>query len=289
MVSEERSEEGTEKASQDQGQEQRLPLEASRHRVESLWRQVLSQKSTSRPDLAAARASRAKAELERQRISQEALEATRDACRDLINETERQLMRAKEAEKAAEQKLQDATAELQRAQNLHAEADSYRFRIAAEADSYKEKILAEAHQEAQRLREEQRANTLRECDELKRHVTYEVQSILAEVDAIREAAQEELEAQKIYSEAANLKVTSHDVRSQILARLTEAINEEAVSEGLFISQDDDKPSTGPTNEGATAATPADAPPAGQEALESASPDRDSATGRARGSRSRTPR
>lgn len=283
MASEERSGE----RSEDQGGEQRLPLEASRHRVESLWRQVLSQKSTSRPDLAAARASRAKAELERQRISQEALEATRDACRDLISETEHQLMRAKEVEKEAEQKLKDAAAELQRAQNLHAEADSYRFRIAAEADSYKEKILSEAHDEAQRIREEQRANTLRECDELKRHVTYEVQSILAEVDAIREAAQEELEAQRIYSEAANLKVTSHGVRSQVLAKLTEALRQEVTSESLFSSQDNDMPSTGPSDGGATAAAPGEAPSAHAEPQESAGSDRDSGAGRARGTRSRT--
>ena len=42
-------------------------LDVSRERVESLWRQVLSQKSSGRADLAAAKASRAQAEMERQR------------------------------------------------------------------------------------------------------------------------------------------------------------------------------------------------------------------------------
>ena len=40
---------------------QNIPMEVSRERVESLWRQVLNQKSSARSDLAEARASRAKA------------------------------------------------------------------------------------------------------------------------------------------------------------------------------------------------------------------------------------
>ena len=66
-------------------------LDVSRERVESLWRQVLSQKSSGRADLAAAKASRAQAEMERQRISSEALSATQEACMELIEESERQL------------------------------------------------------------------------------------------------------------------------------------------------------------------------------------------------------
>lgn len=76
-------------------------LDVSRERVESLWRQVLSQKSSGRADLAAAKASRAQAEMERQRISSEALSATQEACKELIEESERQLAKARGAEAAA--------------------------------------------------------------------------------------------------------------------------------------------------------------------------------------------
>ncbi len=69
-------------ANTDEGKEEKkeplddFSLAVPRERVESLWRQVLTQRSTGRSDLAAARASRSKAELERRRIYHEALEAT---------------------------------------------------------------------------------------------------------------------------------------------------------------------------------------------------------------------
>ena len=201
---------------------QNIEMEVSRERVESLWRQVLNQKSSARADLAVARASRAKAEMERQRISNEALEATREACRQLIAETEQKLATARQAADDAASKLAEREKELQQAQAERSEAERYRDRVTAEADSYREKVLAETQQEAHRIREEARSGALHECQELKRHVTYEVQSILAEVDSIRAAAQEELEAQRIYSETANLKATTEEVRAQVLGNVNRA-------------------------------------------------------------------
>ncbi len=101
-----------------------------------------------------------------------------------------------------------------------AEADSYCAKVIAEADSYREKVATEAQQEsqleAQRIREEARAAALQECNELKRHVTNEVQAILDEIEAIRGAAEEELEAQRIYAETANIKAMTHDVRTNVV-------------------------------------------------------------------------
>ena len=105
------------------------------------------------------------------------------------------------------------------------EADGYRDRVMTEADNYREKVLAETQQDAHRIREDARSAALRECQELKRHVTYEVQSILAEVDAIRAAAQEELEAQRIYSETANLKSTTAEVRAQVLGNVNRTMEQ----------------------------------------------------------------
>ena len=83
-----------------------------------------------------------------------------------------------------------------------------------------EKVATEAQQEsqleAQRIREEARAAALQECNELKRHVTNEVQAILDEIEAIRGAAEEELEAQRIYAETANIKAMTHDVRTNVV-------------------------------------------------------------------------
>ncbi len=268
MASEER---GMVSGSGDDQQKEILPMEASRERVESLWRQVLNQRSTGRPDLSAAKASRAKAELERQRISQEALEATQEACQDLIEQAEGQLMKAKQAELEADHRLKEAAGQLETTKATRAEADTYRSKTMAEADSYRDKILSDAHAEAPKVRDDERAATVRECDELKRHVTYEVQSILPEVDAIREAAQEELEAQRIYSKAANLKVSSQNVRSDVLGQVTRALSQEV--ENIRTSTDSVQPSAESGDNSVTEAT-----------AQAAEEDGDSGTARSKGSR-----
>ena len=237
---------------------EKFSMEVSRDRVESLWRQAMSQRSSAKSDLSAARASRTKAEMERQRISIASVDATREACKELIAEAERQQVKAKQEESEAEKKLTGAEKQMEQAHMVRAEADSYREQMKAEADSYREqmkadadgyreqgkadadayrektvadadsyreKVVGEAQQESQRIREESRAAALQECDDLKRHVTYEVQCILSEVDAIRTAAEEELEAQRIYAEAATIKTMSQDVRSQIMENVERSIGE----------------------------------------------------------------
>jgi len=215
--------EGNKEEPQDELQD--FPLDVSRERVESLWRQILNQRSSARGDLATARASRAKAEMERQRIANEALESTKEACRELIGEAERQLAEAHQAEAEAQKKLAEAEKELEQAQAERADGESYRSKAMAEADSYRDKSINEAQQEAQRIREEARSTALQECADLKRHVTYEVQAILTEIDAIRAAAQEELEAQRIYAETANLKTMTQDIRARVMQDVDKVLGE----------------------------------------------------------------
>ena len=222
-------------------------LDVSRDRVESLWRQVLNHKNSSRSDLTAVRASRARAEMERQKASKEALEATRQTCDQLIAESERQLASAREVERAAQMKMGEAEETLKQSEmtrseantyreNMMVEADSYRDKTMAEADSYRqtsmdevnghrEKMMAEAWQETQRIRDEAMAAAMQECTDLKRQVTYEVQSILNEVDAMRAAAQEEMEAQKIYAEKAQIKAMSQKTCAELMGNVGEAVNE----------------------------------------------------------------
>ena len=216
-------------------------LEVSRERVESLWKQEMTHKNPGRSDLTAARASRAKAELERQRISSAALEATREACRELIGEAERQVTKARNAEADAKNYLTEAETHVAEAKKVRTDAESYREKTMAEAgqeaekvrvetESYRQKVMAEADQEAQQMRDEARSAALQECEELKRHITYEVQCILSEVDSIRAAAQEELEAQRIYSEAASLRALAHDVRTQIVENVDRTMETDDGSE-----------------------------------------------------------
>ena len=203
-----------------------LSLEVSRQRVESLWRQALSNKSSSRADLAAAKATRTKAEMEKQRIAAETLEVTRNTCHDIIKQAESQLVSARQADNDAQTKYKEAEQEMTRAETIRAEAESYRETLHKEADAYRDKVLAESQQETQRVLDEARSTTLQECSEIKRHVTYEVQCILAEVEAIRTAAQEELEAQKIYTETAILQSFARDIRSEVMNRVDDLLPED---------------------------------------------------------------
>ena len=77
-------------------------------------------------------------------------------------------------------------------EQIKSDASVYRDKTMADADTCREKVASEAQQESQRIRGESRAAALQECDDLKRHVIYEVQCILSEIDAIRTAAEEEL-------------------------------------------------------------------------------------------------
>ena len=248
-------------------------MEVSRERVEKLWKQAQTHKRSARSDLAVAKATRAKAELERQRIASEAMEATRAACIEIIGEAERQLSKAKEADVEAQRMRAEAEEEWTRANMARPEADAYSERVIveadgeaqriraevssyrektisevtkeadgyrekvmnevrhdadmtrSEADSYQQKTMTEARQEAKREKDEAHTATLQECAELKREVTYEIQCILDEADAIKAAAQEELEAQMIYAEVAKLKAMSQDVHAQVIERVEKALGE----------------------------------------------------------------
>ena len=136
------------KGSEDQAENafENLSMEVSRERVENLWRQVMTNRSSARADLAAARAARAKAEMEKQRVSNETMEATQRACDDIIAEAEQQVTKAKEATASAAAMMAAAQEELKKAEAVRAEADAQSQKVQTEAESYAEKVKAEAQQ-----------------------------------------------------------------------------------------------------------------------------------------------
>ena len=198
-------------------------LEVSHEKVESLWKQAMTHRSSSRNELADARANRAKTEMERQRMASTALDATKQACKEIIAEAERQLAMARGVEAEAAIKLNEAEKELQQSRSIRADSDAYREKTVADADANRQSVVAEAQHEAHRLRDEAREAALQECNELKRHVSYEVQCILGEIDTIRAAAQEEMETQRIYSEVATIQAMSSGLRSEVLAEMDAAM------------------------------------------------------------------
>jgi hypothetical protein len=105
---------------------------------------------------------------------------------------------------------QQAQEQLDHAQNIRHEADSYRERVITEAKEQGQEILYLARSSAEQ-----------ECNEMKRQAALEAQRTIAESELIKSAAQEELEAQRIYAEAARLETESLEVLAQVRAKLGE--------------------------------------------------------------------
>ena len=168
--------------------------------------------------LALSQDSRVHAESERQRVAKGIVDATREACQDLIADGEKVLKKARRLEVEAERKHQAAEKVVEKANTARVEANAYSKKVRSEADacmadadSHAESAVAEARQQAQEILEHARAASQRECAELKQQANFEAKQMLAQAQIIRKAAQEELEAHRIYVEAARLNAESHEV------------------------------------------------------------------------------
>jgi hypothetical protein len=85
-----------------------------------------------------------------------------------------------------------------------------------------EKVVADAERVAAELIESTRSVAEQEANDLKQQAAQESQRTLAEAELIRIAAQEELEAQRIYAETAKVTAESIEVLAQIRAKLAES-------------------------------------------------------------------
>ena len=168
------------------------------------WEEAVAFDVTIENQLAKAKADRSRAESERQRIAKEILDATKDVCKEIITDGKRALNRAKTMEAEAHNKHSESQAELEQARAIRAEAEGYR-----------DKIISEADQEARDFLNQAMSVTEKECLELREQATQEAKRILGQVEIIRAAVQEELETQKIYSDATRIKASSHELLSKL--------------------------------------------------------------------------
>ena len=172
------------------------------------WEQAIAYSSAIENQLAKAKASRTQAEVERQRIANEILSATKEVCQAVVADATNTLDKIKTKIEEAERKLEDAKQELTEAKSIRAEADAYR-----------ETVLARAEQQAEELLQRARSDAEDECGKLKQQVSIEAQRMLAHAEAMRAAAREELEAQTIYAEAAMLKADAHEALAHLKGKL----------------------------------------------------------------------
>ena len=178
--------------------------------------------------LALSQASRVHAESKRQRVASGIVDATREACQELIADGEKVLKKARRLEIEAERKHQAAETVVEKANTARAEADAYSRKVKGDADAFRtdaesqaERAVAEAQQQAQEILERARAAAQQECTELKQQASFKARQMLGQAQVIRTAAQEELEAHRIYVEAARLNAESHEVLVRARTKLEE--------------------------------------------------------------------
>jgi len=172
------------------------------------WEEMVAYSSTVENQLSKAKASRAQAETERQRIASETLKATKDACRAVVADSKRTITKLKSQATESEANYAESRRQLDQALSIRNEADTYRESALASAEKQAQEILRTATHAAEV-----------DCARLKKQASLEAYQLLAQAEAMRTAAQEELEAQKIYTEAAMLKADAHEALGQLQARL----------------------------------------------------------------------
>ena len=180
------------------------------------WEEAVAFDVTMENRLVRAKASRSLAERERQRIAGEILEATKEVCEEIIAEGQRARDRARQLESQAVQKYKESQGELEQAQALRVESEGYR-----------EKIMAEVEREANEALNRARATAEQECLKLKDSACLEARRMMDQAEVMRAAAEEELETQRIYTEAARLKAESQEVLALIRSKRSEPVTQPA--------------------------------------------------------------
>ena len=170
------------------------------------WEDGVAFDVTVENQLAKAKADRTLAETERQRIAKEILDATKDVCKEIITDGQRALNRAMKMEAEAAKNYSLSQSELDQSSAVRAQEESYGTRVLAEVDK-----------EAKEYIDLAKSTIDKECLSLRTQAAQEAQRILGQVELMKTAVQEELQTQKIYTDAARIKVSSDELLSKLRA------------------------------------------------------------------------
>jgi hypothetical protein len=83
-----------------------------------------------------------------------------------------------------------------------------------EVDAYRERVLAQTQRQANDTLDRARLAAEQEGSEIKQRINMEARKVLAQADLIKAAAEEQLEAQRLYADAANLQAESREFLDQ---------------------------------------------------------------------------
>ena len=158
---------------------------------------------------------------------------------------------AEEAEQHADsvKEAADAYAEavICQAKNHAERLEEQAATVREKADAYSEAVKAGAQQQAEEIVELARTAAEQEAASIVQREQDEAGKALAEVETMRDAVQQELEAQQIYTESAKVTVESLEVLGQIRAKLADyplspesnPLSESADDDQLIVEQPED--------------------------------------------------
>ncbi len=167
------------------------------------WEEAVAYDLTVETQLARAQSNRGQAEVERQRVAGEILEATREVCHEIASDARKALESAKYMEIDAHRKHMDAEAALKKAEST-----------LSEANANAEMIVGHARQEALEIAARGRAAAEKESEEIIQRTTMQARKTLAQVEMMKAGAQEEMETQRIYTQVSRLKAESLEALSE---------------------------------------------------------------------------
>ncbi len=158
--------------------------------------------------MAASKRAKGEAEHARQNVANEILETAKTVCGELIADAERTLEKARNLESESDQRRAEAHEDRELAADIRRESEEYH-----------DSLIKDAKRQSAEHIDRSRAAAERECSEMKQRAFTESEKMLAHAQVMLAAAQEELEAQRIYSEAARFKTASQQTLDQARNRL----------------------------------------------------------------------
>ena len=167
--------------------------------ADDVWRQAVSLRDVLRDEETRTQQRRAAAEVARREAEEQVLEATREVCDQIRSRAEKELHLAETARSEADRVLAAARAEAAR---LKAEADE-KLKHAEEARSAVDTAIIEAQREANDIR-----------DKMRNEASEDIRAMLADIEALRSAAQQEIETQRIITETARIRAVAPKTSTQ---------------------------------------------------------------------------
>lgn len=160
--------------------------------------------------LSEARSVKTEAERFRAEMQRNTVDQTEALCRQMRDEAEHDSAAAHELREESEAIWESARAELERATVLKEESEQLRIQALADAEEYRRAAVAESEREAINIKDEARTQVNAELALKQEQVDEEIRSALASIEKMQTAAQTELEAQQLYTEALRFRAASPD-------------------------------------------------------------------------------